>query len=333
MSEVIDAVVSTEPKPEAAAVVPRGNILDVDPKKFGLALDNRKANRDTLMTWIRGALVEGTDFGCIPTKKGPSKPSLWKPGAEKICGMLGVIVNFPTLKDYERATVEGRKIEHVILRCELVDGNGYVVAEGMGARSYTQDGELNKMLKMAAKSAHIDATLRMAGISEVFTQDIEDIAAAGTFGGQASGTASTTNGPQNAPQGQQKAFENLICPACGVRSLGRSKYPPKGKPNAEPGHYCYPASGGCGASYTLDAKAVAEINHTTGTYGKLLEAIAECTHAEELEEQVGPAVKAGWNELTMAQKGEVRAKVEQARMTLPKGGKPVETKPEDSIPF
>ena len=28
---------------------------------------------------------------------------------------------------------------------------------------------------MAEKSAHIDATLRMAGLSEVFTQDIEDM--------------------------------------------------------------------------------------------------------------------------------------------------------------
>jgi hypothetical protein len=39
------------------------------------------------------------------------------------------------------------------------------------------DGDINKALKMAIKSAHIDATLRMAGLSEVFTQDIEDMQA------------------------------------------------------------------------------------------------------------------------------------------------------------
>src|SRR5690606_15572985 len=50
------------------------------------------------------------------------------------------------------------------------------VAEGIGARSVQQDnGDLNKALKMAGKSAHIDATLRMAGLSEVFTQDLEDM--------------------------------------------------------------------------------------------------------------------------------------------------------------
>jgi hypothetical protein len=49
------------------------------------------------------------------------------------------------------------------------------VAEGVGARSLAQDyGDVNKALKMAEKSAHIDATLRLAGLSEVFTQDIED---------------------------------------------------------------------------------------------------------------------------------------------------------------
>ena len=51
-----------------------------------------------------------------------------------------------------------------------------LVADGVGARSLKQDyGDINKSLKMAEKSAHIDATLRMAGLSEVFTQDIEDM--------------------------------------------------------------------------------------------------------------------------------------------------------------
>jgi hypothetical protein len=52
---------------------------------------------------------------------------------------------------------------------------GQVVAEGVGARNLNQDyGDFNKALKMAEKSAHIDATLRLAGLSEVFTQDLED---------------------------------------------------------------------------------------------------------------------------------------------------------------
>ncbi len=150
--------------------------LDMEPAAFRAGLDRRKENRKALMEWIRSALVENTDYGRIPTKRGPSKPSLFKPGAEKICGMLGIISTFPTLAEYEQAALKGIEIKNIVLRCALLDSRGVIVAEGVGARSLAQDyGDLNKALKMSEKSAHIDATLRMAGLSEVFTQDIEDM--------------------------------------------------------------------------------------------------------------------------------------------------------------
>jgi hypothetical protein len=75
-----------------------------------------------------------------------------------------------------QAAVEGRELKQVILRCEIEDAGGRIVAHGVGARSLAQDkGDLNKALKMAEKSGHIDASLRLAGLSEVFTQDIEDM--------------------------------------------------------------------------------------------------------------------------------------------------------------
>ena len=150
--------------------------LDLPVEAFRSGLARRKENRARLMEWVRDALVEGVDYGRIPTRRGPSKPSLWKPGAEKICGMLGVTVHFPTLHDYEQAALHGVQLLHIIVRCELHDAGGRVVADGVGARSLKQDGgDINKALKMAEKSAHIDATLRMAGLSEVFTQDLEDM--------------------------------------------------------------------------------------------------------------------------------------------------------------
>lgn len=164
--------------------------LDLPAEVFRAGLDRRKQNRAALMEWIRSALVEHVDYGRIHVvgkdrcKAGKhcanaahfSKPSLFKPGAEKICGMLGVAVHFPTLHDYEQAALHGVQLHHVIIRCELKDAAGRVVADGVGARSLKQDyGDINKALKMAEKSAHIDATLRMAGLSEVFTQDVEDM--------------------------------------------------------------------------------------------------------------------------------------------------------------
>ncbi len=168
--------------------------LDLPSEQFRSGLDRRKENRTLLMDWLRTALVEGVDFGrvhlvgkdrCDLVRAGRvrdcnnpyhwSKPSLFKPGAEKISGMLGMTVHYPSLVGYEAALLGGQEIKQVMLRCELHDAHGRVVAEGVGARTIAQDyGDLNKSLKMAEKSAHIDATLRLAGLSEVFTQDLED---------------------------------------------------------------------------------------------------------------------------------------------------------------
>lgn len=172
------------------AVQSVANPLDLPVAVFRAALDRRKDNRTALMEWVKSSLVDGTDMGKIHvvgkdkcsagrncTNPGHfSKPSLFKPGAEKICGMLGLKPTFPTLKDYEDRVIHGGEIAQIILRCHLIDGTGATVADGVGARSVSQDyGDLNKSLKMCAKSAQIDATLRCAGLSEVFTQDIEDM--------------------------------------------------------------------------------------------------------------------------------------------------------------
>jgi hypothetical protein len=155
---------------------PTGNPLDIPTPLFKTNLERRRENRTLLLDWIRFALKEGTDYGSIPTKRGPSKPSLFKPGAEKICGMLGVTVRFPSLAETEQALLKGFVPEYVMVRCELSNIHGQTLADGVGARSLKQDyGDLNKALKMAEKSAHIDATLRLAGLSEVFTQDTEDM--------------------------------------------------------------------------------------------------------------------------------------------------------------
>jgi hypothetical protein len=189
---------SVLPLDEAAkepATAPSASPLDLPNDVFEAGLARRRQNRAAILGWLRESLVEGTDYGRIhvasrercsfakrdeaaqcPTPSHWTKPSLFKPGAEKICGMLGVTVHYPNLTAYEQAALAGKSLGTIILRCELRDSQNRVVAEGIGARNVQQDyGDLNKALKMAGKSAHIDATLRMAGLSEVFTQDLEDM--------------------------------------------------------------------------------------------------------------------------------------------------------------
>ena len=179
MNDVIPAGEST------AVAIRSGNPFDGNVAEFRGALERRGDNRGALIQWVRNALVDGVDYGAIKRSNGSmTKPSLRKPGAEKICGMLGVIPTFPTLKDYEQLALQGIPIDQIILRCHLLSASGEVLADGVGARSMKQDGgDLNKCLKMACKSAHIDATLRMAGLSEIFTQDLEDMPP-GSFDGQ-----------------------------------------------------------------------------------------------------------------------------------------------------
>lgn len=175
MNSLIDLSRSSEAPTEN---LPAVNPLDMPVGEFRSGLIRRGENRKALIDWVRSALVDGVDFGSITFKGRASKPTLRKPGAEKICGMLGVTAVFPTLERYEEAALKGVAVNQIILRCHLQLTDGRVVADGIGARSLDQDGgDLNKALKMAAKSAMIDATLRMAGLSEIFTQDLEDMVA------------------------------------------------------------------------------------------------------------------------------------------------------------
>jgi hypothetical protein len=196
---VTSAVMEIAPKLTSNVVsLPNTSItvspLDLPTEHFSAGLDRRKQNRQLLMQWLRTALVDGVDFGrihiagkdrCQLARMGRihdcmeqshwSKSALFKSGAEKITGMLGMNVCYPSLPAYEQAALSQVTVTTIVLRCELKDAHGHVVAEGIGARNVSQDyGDVNKTFKMVEKSALIDATLRLAGLSEMFTQDLED---------------------------------------------------------------------------------------------------------------------------------------------------------------
>jgi hypothetical protein len=146
--------------------------FDISPSTFSSNLERRKTNRQTILNWIKDNLVEGVDFGVIPTKKSTPKKSLFKSGAERILVLLGVTQSYPAFKDYEQAAITGQPLEQIIIRCDLLL-NGDIVASGIGARAVKDDfGNLNKSLKMATKSAMILACLSLVGLSEIFTLDL-----------------------------------------------------------------------------------------------------------------------------------------------------------------
>lgn len=125
---------------------------------------------------IQQTLRQNHDYGIVP---GTDKPTLLKPGAEKILMMMGLRSEFEIVdstRDFENGFFQYQ------VRCKLFKGN-MLITEGLGScntkeRKYAKQDPFsidNTVLKMAKKRALIDATLLVASLSDIFTQDLEDM--------------------------------------------------------------------------------------------------------------------------------------------------------------
>lgn len=131
-------------------------------------IDQWLANREEYKTKVAAKMVEGIDYHVIQGKK-----SLGKPGAEKIQSILNLTTDSAVDEDTLKALSNP---EDVIAYRTEVFLDGKKITDGRGARSVKADnGDFNKAIKMAMKSSHIDAILRASGLSDIFTQDIEDM--------------------------------------------------------------------------------------------------------------------------------------------------------------
>lgn len=151
--------------------------------------------------FIKNDFVDGVDFGQIP---GTDKPTLLKPGYEKIQFYLGLTPMFKLInrtylpnqekidKVYNQQTKKYDTVKTVRnyyaweWACELYH-DGIKVAEGVGcanteerkyvsqyAKSETPDSLANTVMKIAKKRAQADAILNVGGISDMYTVDLED---------------------------------------------------------------------------------------------------------------------------------------------------------------
>lgn len=151
---------------------------------------------------IQQLLKDGKDYGTVP---GVSKPSLLKPGAEKVNGAYGLVARFIVVekevdhyqkvdwskpmwvgsgRNRKKETVAGTShgLYRYVINCELVDrGSGEVMGSSLGSCSTLESKYIdrprdleNTIIKMAEKRAYIGATLLTHGLSEQFTQDVED---------------------------------------------------------------------------------------------------------------------------------------------------------------
>lgn len=161
---------------------------------------------------VQKTLKKDHDYGVIPGTG--NKPTLLKPGAEKILMLMGLTSEYEIIEriqDYEKGFFA------FTIKCQL-SKNSIVITEGFGhantkearydrrwvtesklppgtdksnLQGREKDGKygkyfeylvenddpytlVNTVLKMAKKRAQVDAVLTVASLSEIFTQDLED---------------------------------------------------------------------------------------------------------------------------------------------------------------
>lgn len=165
--------------------------------------------RQKFIAKVNAICVEGKDYHIIQGKK-----SLAKGGAEKIASIFHWNARFE--RDIDSLEMLGSAKGLVAYKCTLT--NGQFVGEGRGAAHLAKYKDENKTLKMAQKSAFIDAVLRASGLSDFFTQDLEDMPT--TEIPEKPQTTQQYMPPDKQPTEKQKQFIKTLCKQKGVSEAG-----------------------------------------------------------------------------------------------------------------
>ena len=149
-------------------------------------------NRGNYSLQCSGQLLDlkrGVDFdNPVNPKNGRKsfdKPILQKPGAEKIVFAFGLLPVYTIESRIERHE-QGNSFFYYSVRCDLTkflpDGRSVVVTNSYGSANTGEkrngfnapEDAANGTLKMAQKRALVGAALSISGISDMFSQDIEN---------------------------------------------------------------------------------------------------------------------------------------------------------------
>lgn len=180
---------------------------------MALSVDAVVRQREKIKEIMNRVMQSGVDYGTIP---GCPKPSLYKPGAEKLCSTF-MLAFSPIVEDLSTATEKRYRVTGRLTH----QATGIFMGENVGEASTAEEkyawrkaiceeefnaaepecrrikygkdknGSVytiqqvrtnpadlaNTVLKMAAKRAHVAVTLVTLGASDFFTQDIEDMPA------------------------------------------------------------------------------------------------------------------------------------------------------------
>ena len=174
----------------AEAQIPKNLMYDAESTEFkpetrpvkssavrSLSVEEAKERDDEMNRFIEEVLISGVDYGIVPHT---SKPTLLKPGAEKILNFLGLVARTVIVNRVEDIQAGYFAYEAKVY---VIDADGIVRGEGVGITN-SKEGKYakssgfavqNTVLKMAKKRALVDAALNVGSLSARFTQDVEDL--------------------------------------------------------------------------------------------------------------------------------------------------------------
>ena len=212
--EMVDArVEAAEQAPEAASGLESELLApasDVFPE-FAVSLEEANRRIGQFKEFVRDHMVEGEDYGVIPGAS--PKPTLFKPGAEKLNAIFGLA---PMVEIVHRTEDwDAGFVSYEIKVTLLNKRSGAIEAEGIGScnsrerRYKNQDAAnvANTLLKMAKKRALIDATLSATRASGMFTQDLEDIEIGGFDRGNRNAERSDRPSEREETRSMQSGFQ------------------------------------------------------------------------------------------------------------------------------
>lgn len=163
-------------------------------EKAAMSPQDLKAQVELIQAVNNAVMEEGKHYGVVP---GAKKPSLFKPGAEKLALTFRLD---PQYEITDKAMVhpdpdvkDDKGFVMYEIRCTLYSiVTGVRIGSGAGAcnskenkyRTVPAMNLQNTILKMAKKRALVDATLTATAASDVFTQDLEDMHHAAVASGE-----------------------------------------------------------------------------------------------------------------------------------------------------
>jgi hypothetical protein len=141
------------------------------------AIAQTASHYKVMVAFVKAQMQKDIDYGVIP---GTSKPTLLKPGAEKLCRLFNLRPSYELIQsvaDFDKP------LFHYHYRCVLyrsgeMVGQGDGCCNSMEVKYQKQKHRIydltNTICKIAQKRALVAAVLSSCGASEFFTQDLDE---------------------------------------------------------------------------------------------------------------------------------------------------------------